>query len=101
MPLDRRRSIGIELHLRNYRSWGGVMGGPGDQDGKLAALAASRCVNPHPENVTDARFTAGGFFDARDLVQVNYEAARPVREDDLTVPHPAPPSAIPRPTLSP
>jgi transposase len=74
------------------------MAGPGDQDGKLTALAASRCVNPHPEKVTDARFTAGGFFDARDLVQVKYEAVRAVREDDLSVTEAAGAFGMSRPT---
>ena len=38
-------------------------GGP---DPKEAALAEARCLNPHPEQVTDAEFLAGDFFDARD-----------------------------------
>ena len=75
------------------------MAGPGDQDGKLAALAASRCLNPHPEKVTDARFAAGGFFDARDLVQVKYEAVRAVREDDLSVTEAAGAFGMSRPTF--
>src|ERR1700745_4004466 len=51
-------------------------GGP---DPKEAALAGARCLNPHPEQVTDAEFLASDFFDARDAVQVKYEMVRKVR----------------------
>jgi transposase len=51
-------------------------GGP---DPKEAALAEARCLNPHPEQVTDAEFLAGDFFDARDAVQVKYEMVRKVK----------------------
>src|SRR6266516_4140300 len=48
-------------------------------DPKEAALAEARCLNPHPEHVTDAEFLASDFFDARDAVQVKYEMVRKVR----------------------
>ena len=48
-------------------------------DPKQAALAGARCLNPHPEQVTDAEFLASDFFDARDAVQVKYEMVRKVR----------------------
>ena len=51
-------------------------GGP---DPKEAALAETRCLNPHPEQVTDPDFLASDFFDARDAVQVKYEMVRKVR----------------------
>ena len=51
-------------------------GGP---DPKEAALAGARCLNPHPELVTDAEFLASDFFDARDAVQVKYEMVRKVK----------------------
>jgi transposase len=51
-------------------------GGP---DPKEAALAGARCLNPHPEQVTDAEFLASDFFDARDAVQVKYEMVRKVK----------------------
>ena len=35
-------------------------------DPKEAALAGARCLNPHPEQVTDAEFLSSDFFDARD-----------------------------------
>src|SRR5512135_3714969 len=49
------------------------------RDPKEAALAATRCLNPHPEQVTDTEFLASDFFDARDAVQVKYEMVRKVR----------------------
>ena len=48
-------------------------------DPKEAALAGARCLNPHPEQVTDPEFLASDFFDARDAVQVKYEMVRKVR----------------------
>ena len=51
-------------------------GGP---DPKEAALAEARCLNPHPEQVTDPEFLASEFFDARDVVQVKYEMVRKVQ----------------------
>jgi transposase len=47
-------------------------------DPKQAALAEARCLNPHPERVTDAEFGSSEFFDARDAVQVKYEMVRKV-----------------------
>ncbi len=51
----------------------------GRTDLKEAALAGARCLNPHPEQVTDAEFLSSDFFDARDAVQVKYEMVRKVR----------------------
>jgi transposase len=51
----------------------------GEGDPKQAVLAAARCLNPHPEQVTDAEFLASDFFDARDAVQVKYEMVRKVK----------------------
>jgi transposase len=48
-------------------------------DPKEAALAEARCLNPHPEQVTDPDFAASDFFDARDAVQVKYEMVRKVK----------------------
>ncbi len=47
-------------------------------DPKEAALAESRCLNPHPEQVRDPGFLSSDFFDARDVVQVKYEMVRRV-----------------------
>jgi transposase len=56
-----------------------MAGQEGRSDPKEAALAATRCLNPHPEQVTDPGFLASDFFDARDMVQVKYEMVRKVR----------------------
>ncbi len=62
------------------------MGGQqGRSDPKEAALAAARCLNPHPEQVTDPAFLASEFFDARDAVQVKYEMVRKVKADGAPV----------------
>ena len=55
------------------------------EDPKVAALRETRCLNPHPEAVTDERFASSDFFDARDLAQVKYEMVRAVREEDMPV----------------
>jgi transposase len=57
-------------------------GGP---DPKEAALAGARCLNPHPEQVTDPEFLASEFFDARDAVQVKYEMVRKVQVGGVPV----------------
>jgi hypothetical protein len=51
------------------------------EDPKVAALREARCLNPHPEDVTDEAFRSQEFFDARDAVQVKYEMVRRVRVD--------------------
>ena len=55
------------------------------QDPKQAALAETRCLNPHPEQVRDEAFLASEFFDARDLVQVKYEMVRKVKAEGAPV----------------
>lgn len=55
------------------------------RDPKMAALAASRSLNPHPEKVTDEVFLASPFCDPRDVVQVKYEMVRRVRVDKVPV----------------
>ena len=55
------------------------------EDPKVTALRESRCLNPHPEHVTDEAFLADGFFDARDAVQVKYEMVRRVSVDGAPV----------------
>jgi transposase len=54
-------------------------------DPKEAALAAARCLNPHPDQVRDPAFLASDFFDARDAVQVKYEMVRQVKADGAPV----------------
>ena len=55
------------------------------EDPKVTALRESRCLNPHPEQVTDPGFLAEEFFDARDAVQVKYEMVRRVSVDGAPV----------------
>lgn len=55
------------------------------EDPKVTALRESRCLNPHPEQVTDEAFLAEEFFDARDAVQVKYEMVRRVTVDGAPV----------------
>ncbi len=62
-----------------------MAGQQGRPDPKEAALAATRCLNPHPEQVTDPGFLASEFFDARDAVQVKYEMVRKVKADGAPV----------------
>ena len=47
------------------------------RDPKEAALAGARCLNPHPEQVTDPEFLASDFFDARDAVQAEATSPSP------------------------
>lgn len=54
-------------------------------DPKVQALAAERSLNPHPDAVSDERFTDSEFFDSRDLVQVKYEMVRWVRVEEQSV----------------
>ena len=62
-----------------------MAGQQGRRDPKEAALAATRCLNPHPEQVTDAEFLGSDFFDARDAVQVKYEMVRKARAGGVPV----------------
>jgi len=56
------------------------------QDGKTAALAQARALNPRPAAVADPAFSSGNpFFDRRDLVQVKYEMVRRVRSEGQRV----------------
>jgi transposase len=56
------------------------------RDPKEAALRQARSLNPRPQAVADAAFTAGSeFFDARDLVQVKYEMVRRVQAEGQPV----------------
>lgn len=54
-------------------------------DRKEQALRRSRTLNPRPGDVTEERFAADGYFDARDMVQVKYEMVRTAREDGASV----------------
>ena len=62
-----------------------MAGQQGRPDPKEAALAGARCLNPHPDKVTDPGFLSSEFFDARDAVQVKYEMVRRVSVDGAPV----------------
>jgi transposase len=70
-----------------------------DGEQKAEALRKHRALNPTPERVTDERFQADEFFDARDLVQVKYEMLRRVRRDGATVTEAAEAFGFSRPTF--
>src|SRR5256886_11796832 len=70
-------------------------------DPKEAALAEARCLNPHPEQVTDPEFLASDFFDARDAVQVKYEMVRKARAGGVPVTEAAAAFGYSRPRTTP
>lgn len=51
------------------------------RDAKAERLKALGVLNPSPQRLRAAWFEAGGFFDARDLVQVKYEMLRHVNRE--------------------
>ena len=69
-----------------------------DQTEKRDRLRQTGTLNRAPENVTDPMFTAGGFFDAHDLLQVRYEMVRLVRLDEATLAQAAARFGVSRPT---
>lgn len=54
-------------------------------DAKLAALEATGTLNRNPQAVIDPTFRGGGFFDARDLLQLRYEMVRRHRVESMPV----------------
>ena len=68
------------------------------EDPKAGALREARCLNPHPEKVTDPAFLAEEFFDIRDVVQVKYEMVRRVEADGMSVTEAAAAFGYSRPT---
>jgi len=68
------------------------------EDPKVTALRESRCLNPHPDQVTGEASGAGDFFDARDMVRVKYEMVRRVRVGGAPVTAAAAASGYSRPS---
>ena len=62
------------------------------------ALKRSGTLNPPPDSVTDPLFQTGDFFDAEDLVQVEYQMLRRVRVDKQSVSQSASAFGFSRPT---
>jgi len=68
-------------------------------DPKLQTLRTSHTLHPHPEKVRHPLFVAGSFFDARDLLQVKYEALRAIQADGQTLSQVARDFGLSRPTV--
>lgn len=71
----------------------------GKRDTKTERLRQQGALNRHPETVRASWFQAGGFFDARDLVQVKYEMLRHVRIDGVQKASAAELFGVSRPTF--
>lgn len=70
-----------------------------DPDPKPEELRKRGALHPHPEDVTDERFSSSEFFDPRDAIQVKYEMLRRVRIDRQPVAHAARNHGYSRPTF--
>jgi len=75
------------------------MADPPKSDAKGRALQERGVLHREPERVMDERFQNGGFFDARDLVQVKYEMVRRVEAEGATVTEAAKTFGFSRPTF--
>ena len=67
-------------------------------DPKVQALRQRGSLHPRPEKVQDELFGKGGFFDARDRVQVKYEMLRRVRVEGQPIRRVAPAFGFSRPS---
>ncbi|MCM2317208.1 MAG: helix-turn-helix domain-containing protein [Thermoanaerobaculia bacterium] len=72
---------------------------PPSPDTKLAALKSRGAANPSSDEVHDALFDTGDFFDRRDSVQVKYEMLRRVRVEGWSVQRAATTYGFSRPTF--
>lgn len=68
-------------------------------DPKLDALQTSRTLHPRPDQVRHPLFVAGGFFDARDLLQVKYEALRALQAEGRPLSQVSRDFGLSRPTI--
>lgn len=99
-PLDRQHTPGVLTHKYVYIKNSLLpMPAGSPSDTKLKALQASRTLHPRPDQVRDPLFAAGGFFDARDLIQVKYEALRTIEADRRTLSQAARDFGLSRPTV--
>jgi transposase len=69
------------------------------RDRKAERLKQNGGLNRHPERVRAPWFQSGGFFDARDLVQVKYEMLRQVRVEGAEKSEAAALFGVSRPTF--
>jgi len=72
---------------------------PSSPDPKRQALQASHTLHPHPDKVRHPLFAGGGFFDARDLLQVKYEALRVLQAEGRSLSQVARDFGLSRPTV--
>lgn len=72
---------------------------PSANDPKLKALQISHTLHPQPDKVRHPLFVGGGFFDARDLLQVKYEALRALQADGQSLSQVARDFGLSRPTM--
>ena len=68
-------------------------------DPKLQALQRSHTLHPRPDQVQHSLFGTGGFFDARDLLQVKYEALRALEAEGHSLSQVAREFGLSRPTV--
>jgi transposase len=66
---------------------------------KIQALRSSGALNRHPEKVRDPLFSAGGFFDPHDMVQLKYETVRAVEIEGRPIAQAALDFGLSRPTI--
>lgn len=69
------------------------------RDPKAERLKQLGALNTHPERVRAPWFQAGGFFDARDSVQVKYEMLRQVSRESASKAEAAALFGVSRPTF--
>jgi transposase len=68
-------------------------------DPKLQALQSSHTLHPRPDQVQHPLFGTAGFFDARDLLQVKYEALRALEAEGHSLSQVARDFGLSRPTV--
>lgn len=66
---------------------------------KLQALRRNGTLNRHADRVCHPLFVQSDFFDARDLVQLKYEALRALEKDDRSLAQAAAEFGLSRPTI--
>lgn len=66
---------------------------------KEESLRQNGTLNSSSQEVRDAKFQVGDFFDPRDIVQVKYEMLRRVRVEDISVTEAAAEAGFSRPTF--
>ncbi len=94
--LDKESAVGLCSHKLVYIV---LMPNAAANDPKLQSLQKSHTLHPRPDKVRHPLFLAGGFFDARDLLQVKYEALRTHQADGQSLSQVARDFGLSRPTV--